>query len=292
VVPAGVRVDLQGDTQLAARIETSGNGDIRIARLHAPKVLPVLLTGAVPADQVEPDGTWSFMAFANQPQPFTVVQTESLVPGANGHGMLVDLEYGLNRALDTSGAVADEGEVFFEVWASAAAPGDLVQRLAAQGISVRSSQTLSGYADRLGRRAPALALRLYALGGLVAVLLALGIVLLAVRIGADQRRYGLAALLVAGVPERVLRQGIRREFLTLLGWPTAVGFAVGVLSATLMLPVIPLVSTGVTTEPHWQPAPGALAAVAAACLGCLLIALPVAVRLVRQASPDLLRGES
>ena len=40
------------------------------------------------------------------------------------------------------------------------------------------------------------------------------------------------------------------------------------------------------------PAPGALATVAAACLGCLLIALPVAVRLVRQASPELLRGES
>jgi hypothetical protein len=292
VVPAGVRVDLQGDGALAARIEASGNGDIRIARLHAPKALPVLLAGSVPALEVAADGSWPFMAFANVPQPFTAVQTDPVVPGAQGHGLLVDLEYGLNHALDTTGSVADEGQVFFEVWAGQAAPADLVQRLADQGIQVRSSQTLDGYADRLGRRAPALALRLYALGGLVAVLLALGIVLLAVRVGADQRRYGLAALIVAGLPERVLRRGIRREFLTLLGWPTMVGFAVGVSSAILMLPVIPLVSTGVTTAPRWQPASGALAIVAVACLGCLLIALPVAVRLVRQATPDLLRGES
>lgn len=292
VVPAGTTVDLMGDSQLTARISAGPGADVRLARLRAPKALPVLLTGTVPAQEIDADGAWPFIAFGNQPQQFTAARTDALVPGAAGHGMLVDLDYGLTGTADILASPAPEGDVFYEVWAGPDAPADLARRLSEQGIQIRSSQSLTGFTDRLGRAAPALALRLYALGGVVAVLLALGIVLLAVRVGAEQRRYGLAALLVAGVPERALRSGVRREFLTLLGWPSAVGFAVGVVSAVLMLPAIPLVATGVVTEARWQPAPGALAGVAAACLACLLLALPVAVRLVRQATPDLLRGES
>ncbi|NUT35115.1 MAG: hypothetical protein HOV79_18835, partial [Hamadaea sp.] len=292
VVPAGSTVDLIGDSQLTARISAGPGADVRLARLRAPKALPVLLTGSVPAQGIGTDGAWPFIAFGNQPQRFTAARTDTLVPGANGHGMLVDLDYGLIGTADILASPAPEGDVFYEVWAGPDAPADLARRLADQGIQVRSTESLTDRTDRLGRAAPALALRLYALGGVVAVLLALGIVLLAVRVGAEQRRYGIASLIVAGLPERALRSGVRREFLTLLGWPSAVGFAVGVVSAILMLPVIPLVTTGVVTEARWQPAPGALVAVAAACLACLLLALPVAVRLVRQSTPELLRGES
>ncbi|NUO58322.1 MAG: hypothetical protein HOV78_16765 [Hamadaea sp.] len=291
VLPAGVKVGLTGDAELSARIEADGNGDIRIARLHAPKALPGLLAGPIPAVDATGD-SWPFMAFATQPQTFTTTATDRVVPGASGHGILVDVDYGLAQAQDLTGSVDNGTAIVFEVWAGDSAPGDLVDRLAAHGIQVRSSQTLSAYEDRLGRRAPALALRLYGIGALVAILLALGIVLLAVRVGAEQRRYGSAALLVAGVPEQVLRKAVRREFVTVLGWPAGLGFLSGVAVALLLLPGIPLVTTGVTGEARWQPAPGALAVVAIACLGCLLIALPVAVRLIRQARPELLRGEA
>ncbi|MEV6966791.1 FtsX-like permease family protein [Hamadaea sp. NPDC051192] len=291
ILPAGVKVGLTGDAELTARVEADGNGDIRIARLHAPKALPGLLAGPVPAVDVTDDG-WPFMAFATQPQNFTTLGIDRIVPGASGHGILVDVDYGLAQAQDLTGSVDNGTSIVYEVWAGDGAPKDLVDRLAAHGIQVRSSQTLSAYEDRLGRRAPALALRLYGIGALVAILLALGIVLLAVRVGAEQRRYGSAALLVAGVPETVLRKAVRREFVTLLGWPAGLGFLSGVAVAVLLLPGIPLVTTGVTGDAHWQPAPGALAVVAIACLGCLLIALPVAVRLIRQARPELLRGEA
>ncbi|NUR73363.1 MAG: hypothetical protein HOU81_21300 [Hamadaea sp.] len=287
----GVNADLSGDAEVKARIQADGNGDVRLLRLHAPKALPGLLAGPIPAVDVTGDN-WPFMAFATQPQTFTAVATNRLVPGTSGHGIIVDLDYGLAQAQDLTGSVDNGSSIQYEVWAGAGAPKDLVERLAAHGLQVRSSQTLSAYEDRLGRRAPALALRLYGVGALVAILLALGIVLLAVRVGADQRRYGSAALLVAGVPEPVLRKAVRREFVTLLGWPAGLGFLSGVAVALLLLPGIPLVTTGVTGEARWQPAPGALAAVALACLGCLLIALPVAVRLIRQARPELLRGES
>ena len=69
------------------------------------------------------------------------------------------------------------------------------------------------------------------------------------------------------------------------------GFAVGIGSAFLMLPDMPLVTVGVVSTPDWTPGAGALAFAAAAGLLSLLLAVVVAVRLVRRAAPELLRGD-
>jgi putative ABC transport system permease protein len=287
VVAAGTTATLDGGPALRARITASSNGDIRLTRIRAPKALPVLLTGPVPAPKA--GNEWTFMAFGGQPQAFTVAATEPAIPGAHGHGILVDLEYGLTQAEDISAVGFDS--VYQEVWAGPGAPAGLSQRLEDQGLQIVQTQTLAGYSDQLARRAPALALRLHLLAAIIALLLGLGIVLLAARIGSGDRRYEFAALRITGVPSKVLRAGIRREYLTLLAWPSLGGFAAGVASAVLMLPAIPLVTAGVVTESRWQPAPGVLAAAVAACLACLLIALPVVTGLVRTATPDLVRGE-
>lgn len=287
IVVGGSKAGVIGNGTLRLDLEASGNGDIRLVRLRSPKALPVVLTGSAPTQNGDPLAPWNFMAFANQPQPFEVVQQEKNIPGGYGHGYLTDLETGINHAMDTSRA--DPRFVYYEVWANANAPKDLAERLSGQGIQVYRTQTLDAFSAQLSRRAPALALSFYGLAGLVAVLLALGIVVLAARIGADQRRYELASLRVTGVPERVLRRGIRREYLTLLGWPSITGLLAGVASALFMLPAIPLVRSGVTSEVDWRPTPLAIGVVLAAGLACLAVALPIAVRLVRQASPDLLR---
>ncbi|NUT31635.1 MAG: FtsX-like permease family protein, partial [Hamadaea sp.] len=112
------------------------------------------------------------------------------------------------------------------------------------------------------------------------------------RLGAAARRHELTALRVTGVPARTLRRGVRREHLALLGLPVLTGFAVGVGSAWLMLPGMPLVAVGQTTAATWSPQLGALAFAAAAGLFCLLLAVVVAVRLVRRAAPELLRGDA
>jgi putative ABC transport system permease protein len=288
LLPAGVRAELSGDDAVRVNITSSGNSDVKLIRVRAPKALPVLLTGSVPAGKDTPD--WTFPAFGVVPLTFAVSQTAESVPGAHGHGMMTDLDFGLVQALDTGGIAADY--LKFEVWAGPGAPADLPQRLAEQGVQVFGLQTLDAYSDQLGRRAPALAMNLYALAGLVALLLVLGIVLLVARISAEERCYELAALRVTGVPESVLRKSIRREYLALLGWPSVLGFASGILSAILMLPVIPLVTAGVVTPVRWEPAPGALAAIVVALAGCLLIAVAVSARLVRRASPSLLNGEA
>jgi ABC-type antimicrobial peptide transport system permease subunit len=287
-VAAGSKAGVVDGPGLRVDFESTGNGDIRITRLRSPKIFPVVLAGAAPHQNRDPSAPWNFMAFSNQPQPFQTARTEHSVPGVFGHGYLADLEGGLDYAMDTA-AVTDLTYVYLEVWANASAPADLVQRLGTQGIQVSRKQTLTGYTDQLARRAPALSLRFYGLAGLVAVLLALGIVVLAARIGADQRRYELATLRIAGIPVRTLRRGIRREYLTLLAWPSLLGLAAGVASAIFMLPVIPLVRSGVTGSVQWEPTPWAIGTVAGAGLISLLVALPIAVSLVRQAAPDLVR---
>src|SRR5262249_61039558 len=113
-------------------------------------------------------------------------------------------------------------------------------RLGAVGVQVLRSESIGGYSDRLGRRAPALGLWLYLLAGAAAILLAVGVVLLTAYIGVRGRRYEMAALRLSGVAPLVLRQAVLREYRLLLGAPALVGFLAGVAGAGGMLPRPPL----------------------------------------------------
>jgi putative ABC transport system permease protein len=270
-------------------VSAEGNADAIVSYVDTPARLPVALAGDAPDDNRDATD-FQVLAYADEPQPFTVVQRSKLLPRAADHGLIVDLDYALKQADATSG-VPDSTRFFAEVWANADAPADLDKRLAAAGVTVTQTQTIAKLEDQLGRRAPALAWRLYLLAGIVSALLALGLVLLVARLGARERRHELAALRVTGVSARTLRRGVRREHLALLGLPVVVGFAVGLGSAFLMLPDTPLVTVGVVATPDWTPTVGALAVAAAAGLFSLLLAVVVAVRLVRRAAPELLRGD-
>lgn len=283
----GVQVTAGNSLKIAVSAE--GNADALVSYLDTPARLPVALAGDAPDDNRDATD-FQVLAYADEPQPFTVVERSKLLPRAGDHGLIVDLDYALKQADATSG-VPDSTRFFAEVWANADAPADLDKRLAAAGVTVTQTQTIAKLEDQLGRRAPALAWRLYLLAGIVSALLALGLVLLVARLGARERRHELAALRVTGVSARTLRRGVRREHLALLGLPVVVGFAVGLGSAFLMLPDMPLVTVGVVATPDWTPTAGALAVAAAAGLFSLLLAVVVAVRLVRRAAPELLRGD-
>jgi hypothetical protein len=220
-----------------------------------------------------------------------VAAREQALPSVGERGFLVDLDYAVARADATTG-MPDATRFGAEVWASDAAPADLPQRLAAAGLTVLQTRTVDGLVDQLGRRAPALAWRLYLLAGVVAAALALGLVLLVARLNAGARRHELAALRVTGVSARTLRRGVRREHLALMGLPVLTGFVVGIASAWLMLPGMPLVAVGQTAAVTWTPQVGALVLAAGAGMVSLLLAVFVAVRLVRRASPELLRGDA
>jgi hypothetical protein len=276
------------DKGLAITASGNSSADYVIDYGDTPDSQPVVLAGPTPDDDPTAD-TFRFPGLGTDPQPFQVADRVSALPRAGHWGLLFDLNTARLEAGRLSGLV-DNDRLRYEVWANAKAGPDFPQKLEANGIHVIKVETMSGKLEQLGRFAPALALRLYLLAGAVAVLLALGAVLLSAYVGSAGRLYELSSLRVAGVPARALRRGIRREYGMLLGLPLIIGGLAGLGGAALLLPAIPLVTVGLD-EPvpiyHlgqvWVP--GAVAVVAV----CFFVATLSVVRLVRRATPQRLR---
>jgi hypothetical protein len=174
--------------------------------------------------------------------PFTVTGRTDVVPRAGRHALLVDLG-NVQRLVATQLDPGQPGAApTYQVWAGPGASPDLARRLGAAGVPVLRTDSLAGTLDRLGRQAPALALRLYLVAGVAALLLALGAVLLTAYVGVDARLYEMAALRVAGLRRAELSAAVRREYRLLLGVPLVAGLVAGAAGAVLMLPAIRLVT--------------------------------------------------
>lgn len=285
--PSSGTVTVQPGTPLRLSVASSTSEDVVVAHVDTPAALPAVLAGPAPTD--EPDATeFAFPALADEPQPFTVAQRTPRLPRA-GQGLLFDLDYAI-RAAERHASLADNTDLRYEVWAADEAPADLGARLVAAGLQVLRAESVDGEVAHLGRRAPALGLRLYLLAGAVAVALAVGVVLLTAYIGVDGRRYELAALRMVGVRRRLLRRGLVREYAALLAMPLAVGFAAGVAGALLMLPGIPLVTVDTPVgELAWRPGPdGVLPLAAAVTVLGVIGTVVVVLRLLGRATPDRL----
>lgn len=284
---AGSENAVRAGDALTVTVALSRPNDMIVGYQDLPAALPTVLAGPAPADDRSATA-FSFPALTDVPQPFAVVGRADVLPRV-GPGLLVDFDYAV-RAAQRTGTIVDNNSLSYEVWANPDAPLDLRRRLTDAGVQVTSVQTVGGYLDQLGRRAPALALRLYLLAGLAAILLAMGVVLLTAYIGADARMYELAALRVAGVSARLVRSSLLREYRSLLAMPLVVGFLTGIGGAILMLPGIPLVTVGGPVgDLSWRPGLGALPASILVSLAALVAVVLAALRLVRRASPDRLR---
>jgi hypothetical protein len=275
---AGPEATLTAGTGLLVAAAGAGAGalagDVVVEYRDLAGPLPAVLAGPSPAEDPAA-AEFPFPGLAERPEPFTVVDRASRLPRAGQRGLLFDLDYAI-RSAERRVALSDLAGLRYEVWASPAAPADLPQRLAAQGVPVRQTESVAGTVDRLGRQAPALGLRLAGLAAVAALVLALGVVALTTRVGAGDRRAEQAALRTAGVPARLLRRARRREYAGLLGWPLLAGAGVGVAAALLLLPGVPLVETGTAGGlPGYRPGPGAVPlALAATVVGLALAALP------------------
>ncbi|BCJ72657.1 hypothetical protein CS0771_22010 [Catellatospora sp. IY07-71] len=290
-------VKVTAGVQLGVSVNSADQGDVLISYQDGPQELPAVLAGAAPSSD-DPEH-FDLPGFAEAPQSFAVLEKADLLPRAGEHGLLFDLDLAV-RAASVTQSLADATDLRYEVWAAADAPADLATKLAASGVRVLRTETVPDELDRLGRRAPALGLRLYLLAGIAAALLALGVLALSTRLGAGERRAELAALRVTGVRPGVLRRGLRRERLALLGLPILVGLLVGVGAAALMLPGIPLVTVGTAGAPGLAGdvlgalvpslAPDALPLAVVGALLVLLLAVLRGGRLVKRATPELIRG--
>jgi putative ABC transport system permease protein len=281
-------VKLQPGPALKVDASSTDPGDVVLEYVDSPDALPVALSGPTPNDNVAAN-EFTFPGLGEVPQSFTVVRRDHALPRAGNNAVLFDLDYAVRAAQRASG-LSDNSRLRYEVWATNKAPADLSSRLAAAGLQILGEQSITAERDRLARGAPALGLSLYLMAGAAAVALAVGAVLLTAYIGAQTRRYELAALRVAGLRPWVLRRGLLREYLHLIGVPFVVGLLAGIAGAALMLPGIPLVTVGTATgEITYTPSLGALPMAIGATLVGLFIAILVVLRLVRTATPDRLR---
>lgn len=273
VGPQGAGLHLE-----AASAETR---DLLAEHTSVPAFLPAVMSGEAPADD-KAAADFAYPGLNGLPQPFHVTGTARILPQGGTRGLLADLGQ-LSTQAATIGAVSNLSTVTYQVWATAEAPADLPDRLAAAGIGVTGTDSMTAYLDRAGRRAPALSLRLYLLAGGAAVLLAVGSVLFTAQAASAARGYEVAALRVAGVPRKVLRRSIAYEYAIVVGVPLLLGVASGAVASKLMIPLIPLVSAeGDTLPPDlvwtgpWPPA-----AVAVTLFG-FAAAVGVAVRTLRR----------
>lgn len=281
-------VKLQPGTALRVDANSADPGDVVLEYVDTPDVLPAALSGPTPDDDVAAT-TFTFPGLGEVPQAFSVVRRDRTLPRAGNNAVLFDLDYAVRAAQRGSG-LSDNSRLRYEVWASSKAPADLSSRLAAAGLQIFGVQSISAERDRLARGAPALGLSLYLIAGAAAVALAVGAVLLTAYVGAQTRRYELAALRVAGIRPAVLRRSLLREYLHLIGLPFVVGLVAGVAGAILMLPGIPLVTAGTATgDIAYVPNFGVLPIAVGAALVGLFFAVLVVLRLVRTATPDRLR---
>jgi hypothetical protein len=267
------------------------SADFVVEYADTPERQPVIVAGDSPADDPAAD-TFSFQGLGTNPQDFVLATRVGSLPRGGDQGLLFDLHTAILEA-SRSSSLADSDRLIYEVWANDKAGPEFRTALESAGLHVVRVETLSGRLDQLGRFAPALALRLYLLAGVVAVLLALGAVLLSAFVGSQGRLYELASLRVAGVSARTLRRGIRREYSMLLGLPLVIGVLAGMGGAALLLPAIPLVSVGLNAPvPVYRLSevwvPGAVLIMAA----CFIIATAIVARLVRRATPQRLREGS
>jgi hypothetical protein len=282
--------------RLADVVAWRGHGHAEVADLAARlggggEAIPVALTGPTPNDDPTAS-SFTFPGLGDTPQRFSVAGTYPSLPRTGERALLFDLDRAIAAAEAGSG-LSDNTRLRYEVWATAAAPSDLAARLAASGLQIFGEESIAAERDRLARGAPALGLGLYLIAGAAAVLLAVTAVLLTAYIGASARRYELAALRATGVRPAVLRRGLLREYAHLLGLPFAVGLAVGVAGALLMLPGIPLVTVGTATgDISYVPGVGALPVAVAATLIGFGFAVAAVLRQVRRATPDQLREGS
>ena len=289
---SGARVRVQAGTALRIEVDSAGTGDAVVEYMDTPTALPAALAGPSPAD----DGAaeeFSFPGLGETPQRFAVVRREPTLPRVGSRAVLFDLDYAV-RAAQRSSTLSDNTRLRYEVWATAAAPADLASRLAGRGVEILGEESIVAERARLARGAPALGLALYLIAGCAALALAIGAVLLTAYVGAQSRRYELAALRIAGVRPWQLRRGLLREYGHLLGLPVLVGLFTGMAGAALMLPGIPLVTVGTSLgQVTYEPGLGALPVAVAATLAGLVVAVLAVQRLVGRATPDQLReGEA
>jgi hypothetical protein len=266
---------------LTASFDSDSGQDLRILRADTPYPQPAAVVGKIGRGA----GTFHAAGLYGLDQAYRPVVHAGGLPAITD-GVLVDL-----RTADDVTVTGDSvTPPHYQVWAAPGAPAGLPARLTAAGLKITATRTAAADRQRLDRQGPALALRLYLIAAVAALLLAAGTVLMTAYLGARAQLHELAALRAAGVPGRLLRRAGLRENGLALGAALVAGSLAGGAGAALAVPRVPMFAdrTGpppVTWPDPWWPA----GAVLAAALLLAAVVVVVVRTAVRRGTPDRLR---
>ncbi|WP_433616322.1 hypothetical protein ACQP2P_14335 [Dactylosporangium sp. CA-139114] len=203
----------------------------------APYPLPALATVPLPQRLAGIDG---------RPTDVRPVGRAEALPRVGSFGALVDLEYADRVSSDGGGALEPQ------VWLSAAAPPDALDRLTGQGLIVTGERSAASVRARLDGEGPALALWFHLLTGALAVLLAAGGITMITAVDRPARAADREALRTQGLsraalrpaalwtyPALVLAAGLLGLAASLAVWRLT-GWSLPVFGAASELPSLPL----------------------------------------------------
>ncbi len=267
--PGGLRIEVNAPNGLP------GGAWLRPAT--APLPLPAAGAGRKPLGD-------TVTGLDSRPTVVTRVAELPAVPVLGVRGQLVDLEYADRLAVDAGQAVTPQ------VWLNAQAPPDILDRLAAEGLTV-TGDTRSGQIRRqLAEQGPALAVGFHVLAGVLAVLLGAGTLVLAAAVDRTRRVEDLSALRAQGLS----RAAVRRATLGTYPVLVAIAAVMGALTAAAGWAVTGWALPLAGLDPPELPLPlwpGPLA-VPAATLGVLALLAAVAAATGRHLYRRIQRGST
>jgi hypothetical protein len=260
--PDGLDVVARGDVSTATEI-VSGDG---------PAKVPVLSTRPPPTDG-------RMAGLDGKDVPVAVARRLPAIPRLGDDGVLMDLEYGERATIDTSGAQRPE------VWLTADAPADAVDRLTVAGLRIVDDQNRSEARAKLDRQGSAVALRFHLSAAALAVLLGAGALWLVATVDRARRGRELWALRVQGVSARTIARASRWGYLAVVAAALLVGPVAAAVAWAVVGDRLPVFvdGAGPVSPPAW-PRPGSVALAWLAAAVVLLVVGVLAARSVRRAA--------
>jgi putative ABC transport system permease protein len=282
-VEGGATITAAADGTLELKLDVLSPDDGAIEVADHPVSLPTIEGSDHAAD---PNRDEAFPVVAGMDGRFTSALQEGsgVLPRLLRQGTMVDLPYVI-AAMGTQPNPLD-----YQIWLSSTATPAVRDALVKQGLDVISVESISETEAKLDRGGGALALRLFLLAALVALVLGAGTLLANAYVVIRRRAYELAALRAIGAPRSVLIKSARREQVTLALTGLALGAASGLVAAGFALPSL-LDAAGGDGPPLWYgPAWAPVAVLVVSVLVLLVVVADVgARRTVRRALPELLR---
>jgi putative ABC transport system permease protein len=270
-----------GADGLQANFSTEDGTSALLVYADTPTRIPLV---AAPAALNGPGDEGGLLDYTESVAAFTVVSRTAVLPGVLAAGAMGELIYLRTQLPDF------DYEASWAIWLGPAAPVDAVARLKAAGLIVQSVSTEHARVNTLGRQPPALALLLLLVCAVAAAALAVGGTAITLSASGRRRSFELAALRVIGVSTAALRRACVLEQLILLGAGLLAGLPCGIITAWVVMPVIPEFSDSTAVHLEFAPpvAPLVIFALAFAVL-LSLTAVVAGVSLARAAVPARLR---